>query len=91
MMKSTKPPPMITDWDVYRKRHGLKKNTKIFICKEYYHFKKALLARDWVENTDYESPIFHMKFTVKAKDIYQMQKGTAQNMKGDSNFELQDF
>ena len=24
---------MITDWDIYRKKHNLKKNDKIFICK----------------------------------------------------------
>ena len=67
---------MITDWNQYRKKHNLKKKDRIFICKEYFHFKKALLKRGWHENTDYERPISHLKFTVKAKDIYKMQGGT---------------
>lgn len=90
-LKNSKPPPMVTDWNVYRKRNDLTKKNKIFICKEYYHFKKALLARGWHENTTYESPIFHLKYTVKSKDIFKNQKGTAANMKGDSEFTLQDF
>lgn len=68
--------PMITDWDVYRKRNGLKKRDKIFICKEYVSFKKALKERGWHENKDYNSPVFHLKFTVKSKDVYKNQKGT---------------
>ena len=64
--------PMVTDWDVYRKRNDLLKKDRIFICKEYYHFKKALLARGWHENTDYNSPIFHLKFTVKSKDVFKL-------------------
>ena len=70
--QSMKPAVMITDWDLYRKRNNLKRTDKIFICKEYYHFKKALKERGWFENKDYSSPIFHLKFTVKSKDIYKM-------------------
>jgi hypothetical protein len=66
-----KPAPMITDWDLYRKRNNINKKTKIFICKEYRSFKKALIERGWHENTDTNSPIFHLKMTVKAKEIYQ--------------------
>jgi hypothetical protein len=43
-------PPMTTDWPQYRKRHGLKKTDKIFICKGYASFKKALIERGWHEN-----------------------------------------
>ena len=86
--KYNKPPPMITDWNVYRKRNDLAKKNKIFICKEYYHFKKALIKRGWHENTQYESPIFHLKYTVKSKDIFKNQAGTAHNMKSDSEFIL---
>ena len=79
---------MITDWDMYRKRNQLKKKDKIFICKEYVSFKKALVKRGWHENKDYNSPIFHLKFTVKSKDIYKNQKGTTQAMKDGSEFVL---
>lgn len=82
--------PMITDWDTYRKRNNLKKKDKIFICKEYYSFKKALIKRGWHENKDYNSPVFHLKFTVKSKDIYKNQRGTTHAMKDDSAFELLD-
>jgi len=68
---------MITDWDVYRKRNGLTKKDKIFICREYASFKKALKERGWHENKQFDSPIFHLKFTVKSRDIYKMQGGTA--------------
>jgi hypothetical protein len=67
---------MITNWDQYRKRNKLLKKDRIFIVKGYYWFKKALKQRGWHENEDYNSPIFHMKFTVKAKDVYRMQKNT---------------
>jgi hypothetical protein len=50
--KSMKSAPMITNWDLYRKRHNLNKKTRIFICKEYRSFKKALIERGWHENTD---------------------------------------
>ena len=62
---------IITDWDLYRKRNNLKKSDKIFICREYVSFKKALKERGWHENKDYESPIFHLKFTVKSRDVFK--------------------
>ena len=52
----------ITDWDTYRKKHKLKKNDKIFICRGYRPFQKALLSRGWKQNNDVNSPIFHLKF-----------------------------
>lgn len=87
-----KPAAPITDWDLYRKRNRLKKNDKIFICRGYHTFKRALIKRGWHENPDFDSPIFHLKFTVKAKDVFKMQKGTIQNMKGDDFADtLKDF
>ena len=62
---------MITDWEVYRKRHNLLKRDKIFICSKYPAFRKALLERGWHENKDYNSPIFHLKFTVKSRDVFK--------------------
>jgi len=58
------------DWVMYRRRFGLDKKTKIFICKQYFSFKKALLERGWHENSDFNSPIFHLKFTIKRDSIY---------------------
>ena len=55
---------------MYRRRFGLDKKTKIFICKQYFSFKNALLDRGWHENTDFNSPIFHLKFTIKRDSIY---------------------
>ena len=31
------------EWALYRKKHGLDKKVKIFICKQYGSFKKALV------------------------------------------------
>jgi len=59
----------------------LTKKDKIFICKGYKSFREALIERGWHHNTDFESPIFHLKFTVKSKDVFKMQKGTGANMK----------
>ena len=59
------------DWVLYRKKHNLQKNTKIFICKGYGSFKKALVERGWHENTDFFSHIFNLKFVVKRDDIYR--------------------
>lgn len=91
LKKSTKAEPPVTDWDVYRKRNKLLKKDKVFICKEYHHFKKALVERGWHENSDYNSPLFHLKFTVKANDIYKHQRGTAQNLKGGAEYDLKDY
>lgn len=58
------------EWVMYRRRFGLDKKTKIFICKQYMTFKKALLERGWHENTDANSTVFHLKFTIKRDSIY---------------------
>lgn len=58
------------DWTLYRKRHCLSKKTKIFICKGYGSFKRALFERGWHENTDFNSPVFHLKFVVKRDHIF---------------------
>ena len=57
--------------ETYKRRNGLKKNDKIFICKGYKAFKKALIERGWHENEDRASPVFHMKFTALGKDIFK--------------------
>lgn len=47
------------------------KKTKIFICKGYTSFKKALVDRGWHENQDANSPVFHLKFTIKRDSIFK--------------------
>ena len=66
---------MNCDWNLYFKRNNIPDQTKIFICPEYFPFKKALFDRGWHENKDYWSPIFHLKFTVKSKDIFKIKNG----------------
>jgi tubulin monoglycylase TTLL3/8 len=58
-------------WMDYRKKHKLDKKTKIFVCQQYSHFKKALLARGWHENKSRKSEVFDLKMMVKREDIYK--------------------
>lgn len=67
---------------MYRRRFGLDKKTKIFICKQYFSFKKALLERGWHENPDFNSTVFHLKFTVKRDSIY----GTCVSQQNNENY-----
>ena len=60
-----------TNWISYRKKHRLEKGTKIFICPEYFHFKKALLKRGWHENKDRNSEVFDLKFLIKRSELYK--------------------
>ena len=60
-----------TEWILFRRKHNLDKKERIFICKGYTSFKKALLERGWIENTDYNSHVFHLKFTVKRDHIFR--------------------
>jgi hypothetical protein len=57
--------PPITDWNVYRKRHNLTENDKIFICsKAYQPLIQELERRGWHRNKDRKSSIFHLKFVI---------------------------
>ena len=62
---------LITDMALYKKRHKLTENDKIFIIYGCYpDIRKALLARgNWHENLDVNSPCFDLKWTVRRKDI----------------------
>jgi len=60
-----------TEWILFRRKYALDKKDKIFICKGYGSFKKALLERGWTENPDYNSHVFHLKFTVKKEHIFR--------------------
>jgi hypothetical protein len=60
----------ITEVSTWKKRKMLADITKIFIIKGGYgDIKTALLDRGWVENTDKDSNIFDLKWTLKTKDI----------------------
>lgn len=60
----------ITDMKLWKKKHQLEEDTKIFIVSGGYGFlKKSLRKRGWVENKDVNSPCFDLKWTLKSKDI----------------------
>lgn len=74
------------EWILYKKKFGLQKKTKIFICQGYASFKKALIDRGWHENTDCNSNIFHLKFLVRRDDIFMSNGNKDGNIR-----ELHDF
>jgi tubulin monoglycylase TTLL3/8 len=55
---------------VFRKKHKLTPETKIFIVVGGYStLKKALLERGWFENPDRNSPVFDLKFAIKQSEV----------------------
>jgi tubulin monoglycylase TTLL3/8 len=57
---------MITDFNVFRKKHSLEPDVKIFIVVGGYGtLRKALLERGWYENPDRYSPVFDLKFAIR--------------------------
>lgn len=49
---------------------GGNENSKVFIVSNpYAPFKKHLIQRGWIENPDFHSQFFNLKFCVKIKDI----------------------
>jgi len=57
--------PPITDWNVFRKRHGLEQGQKIFIASNSYQpLIDELLRRGWYRNKDRKSSIFHLKYVI---------------------------
>lgn len=62
--------PFVTDVDTWLKRNKLAPDTKVFIISNGYNsIKNALLKRNWVENPNNESSCFHLKYTLKTKDL----------------------
>lgn len=60
----------ITDVNVWIKKKGLPQNTKVFIVSPAYpDIKAALEHRGWLENPDYDSNCFHLKYSLKCRDI----------------------
>lgn len=73
-MKSAKgsaQPQQITDLYKWKIKNGYDASTRVYIVKGgYYVLKDELDKRGWVENPDYFSPCFDLKFTTKMCDIY---------------------
>eukprot|EP00762_Andalucia_godoyi_P005703 ANDGO_06460.mRNA.1 Tubulin glycylase 3B len=60
----------ISDIRLFRKKHNLSEDTKIFqIVGGYPDVKKALEDRGWWFNPDSKSPHFDYRFVLKAQDI----------------------
>ena len=73
MERNTKHPKgfaIITSMEEWKKKNRVEDETKVFIIAGGYgDIKRALLDRGWVQNKDYSSPCFDLKWTLKAKDI----------------------
>jgi hypothetical protein len=62
--------PIITDMDLWKRRHKLGPKDRVFIVVGGYGtFRKGMLHREWFENSERDSPCFDLKWTLKAKDI----------------------
>ena len=60
----------IVNVDDWLKKNRLDAEAKVFVVSAGYpDIKKALERRGWIENPDYDSSCFHLKFSLKAKDI----------------------
>ena len=70
MRNYKKSPPECVDINIWKKRNGYDPKTKVYIVKGgYKDFKRALEERGWVENPDYFSPCFDLKWTCKLVDM----------------------
>lgn len=60
----------ITDLTEWKKKQRLPENIKVFIINGGYgDLKKAFRERGWIENPDYDSQCFDLKWTLTAKEI----------------------
>jgi len=60
----------ITNVDDWLKKNRLDAKTKVFIITCGYEcISEALKKRGWVKNPGYNSPCFHLKFTLKGSHI----------------------
>jgi hypothetical protein len=60
----------ISNVDQWLKKNRLPAKTKVFIISNGYQcIKKALKNRGWVQNPNYFSTCFHLKFTLKGSHI----------------------
>ena len=61
---------MITDEVIFKKRNKIPADGKVFIViGGYGSLKKALRERGWFENSERHSPIFDLKFAIRASDV----------------------
>jgi len=62
--------PNITDMVQWKKRHRIDPEARIYnVNGGYGDIKAALDKRGWIENSDFSSPCFDFKWTLRAKDI----------------------
>ena len=62
--------PHVTDLNEWKKKNRLEAGEKVFIITGGYNeLKKALKERGWVQNPDYNSPCFDLKYTLQIKEI----------------------
>lgn len=60
----------ISDVNEWLKKNRLDSQSRVYIVSSgYYQIGEALQRRGWIENPDYESCCFHLKFTLKGRDI----------------------
>jgi len=58
------------DFDLWRRRNKVNKDTKVFIVTGgYADIKRALRDRGWVENKKWDSVCFDLKWTIGTKEI----------------------
>lgn len=60
----------ISNVDEWIKKHRLEAETKVFIISAGYpEIRRSLEDRGWVQNPDFESTCFHLKYSLRSKDI----------------------
>jgi hypothetical protein len=59
------------DMAAWKRDHDIDPRAKVFIIKGGYNdLREALLERGWVENYDFGSRHFDLKWTCKQKDVF---------------------
>lgn len=62
--------PFVSDVDTWLKRNKLDPKTKVFIISPGYNsIKNALTRRGWVENPHFTSTCFHLKYSLRTRDV----------------------
>ena len=60
----------ITDMKIWKKRHQLEEEAKVFVVDNgYNHLKKTLKKRGWIQNKDVNSVCYDLKWLLRGKDI----------------------
>ena len=60
----------ISGVDEWIKKNRLEPGTKVFVISAGYpEIRKALEDRGWIQNPDFESTCYHLKYSLRSKDI----------------------